>query len=645
MAWVQPNTEVRLLTGVPLNQDYIHTLYWDDNGETTQTMYFLGKTHKIFNPQTYQRNGTGVIRVREKFENLVHCNYMMYKNSSHQNKWYYAFVENVEYVNENTTEVSFTIDVMQTWYFDYKLIPCFVDREHYDNDTIGASTIDEAIEMGEYIVYDSVPLVPPHEAGTDGHFIIGIEYNTTNNQMLVWQQGNECEMQDIPSGESYYSMTNLVPRATQGTGIPFVANNQTSRENALLKLQNAIKLLDTETANIVCIYVVPSEIANMDATGDNGKDVIEYVGWTRLPYKEVSQPLYFPYRYRSTTYTPKNKKLYQHPYQLATVSDNAGNNKDYLWENFYNFNVPDMKARFLFRYNGAIDPTLELIPYHYNGVETYYNESTFITGFPSVLWSEDSYARWWAVNKTTWSTSMAMRVLDRIVASLQMSMGLTAYAGGRAMGALSTESTGFGTLRGTLRGKDGYIYSKQGYGIAGPDDQLKAGRSLLSSVGSDLAGLGKSSFVHGQTKSYEAMQSIVSLIAQKADAKRMEDSLHGGTGDNPFVLPQGLMFPTLFEYTISGEFAERIDHYLSTYGYACHEIKVPNIQDGQGHWQMVRDNWYYVKTVGCHVTGTLPTDVEMAIQDIYDSGITFWRDPSKVGDYEYYEWDNEVTTP
>ena len=41
---------------------------------------------------------------------------MMFQNSAYGDKWFYAFITSVEYVNDVTSNISFEIDVMQLGY-------------------------------------------------------------------------------------------------------------------------------------------------------------------------------------------------------------------------------------------------------------------------------------------------------------------------------------------------------------------------------------------------------------------------------------------------------------------------------------------------------------------------------------------------
>lgn len=108
-------TEVHLLN-VPLENDYKHTLYF--SSLTAQTSYFTSKRVHTGNNFTYQRKDQ-IIRYPKDYDELVGCNYVMYKNSSYSNKWYYAFITKMEYINDEVTAIHIETDVLQTWMFDY----------------------------------------------------------------------------------------------------------------------------------------------------------------------------------------------------------------------------------------------------------------------------------------------------------------------------------------------------------------------------------------------------------------------------------------------------------------------------------------------------------------------------------------------
>ena len=77
--------------------------------------------------------------------------------------------------------------------------------------------------------------------------------------------------------------------------------------------------------------------------------------------------------------------------------------------------------------------------------------------------------------------------------------------------------------------------------------------------------------------------------------------------------------------SIKKEFAQIIDDYFDMFGYATHRVKTPN----SAH----RQNWWYTKTIDCNIIGDVPNDYMNQIKQAYNSGITFWRNPSNFLNY------------
>ena len=82
---------------------------------------------------------------------------------------------------------------------------------------------------------------------------------------------------------------------------------------------------------------------------------------------------------------------------------------------------------------------------------------------------------------------------------------------------------------------------------------------------------------------------------------------------------------TIYKKSIRQEYAKIVDEYFTRYGYATKRNKIPN--------RNVRPHWTYTKTIGCTITGSMPADSARKICDIYNTGITFWNNPTELGNY------------
>ena len=166
MSAITPQTELRLLK-CPLEEDNKHQLTFAN--ATAQYNYFNGLTHLTADNFTYQRKDS-IIRYPEHIDNLLGYNYVMYQNEAYTNKWFYAFITNMEYVNDHMTNITIKTDCFQTWQFDIVYKKSFIEREHVNDDTVGNHTVPEQVETGEYVCNDKGYL---YSAGNTTYVVIG----------------------------------------------------------------------------------------------------------------------------------------------------------------------------------------------------------------------------------------------------------------------------------------------------------------------------------------------------------------------------------------------------------------------------------------------------------------------------------------
>ena len=211
MAVIAPQTDVYLLK-VPLEIDDINQLTFSST--TAQHNYFNSLPKIGVDNFTYQRKD-GTIRYGANFDSLVEFNYVMYRNDAYSNKWFYAFITGMEYLNDNVTAISIKTDVFQTWQFNLDYKRTFIEREHVNNDGIGVNTIDEGLEVGEYMENGLTSLYP-NKTITDasGNAISGVLANPVFFQVSELASGIsiadsmfDTAYNQVFSGLKYFAVT------------------------------------------------------------------------------------------------------------------------------------------------------------------------------------------------------------------------------------------------------------------------------------------------------------------------------------------------------------------------------------------------------------------------------------------------------
>lgn len=325
---VIPNTEVRLLSNVPLSNSYEHTMTFTD--KTAQSDYFKSKSAFTFTDFTYQRDN-GSIRVPQSYDSLYNCNYVMYRNNDFSTKWFYAFITKKTYVNPNMTEIEFELDVYQTWQFDMIFNPSFVVREHtkrWNSDgSPVVNTVDEGLNYGtEYKTVKVDRFIPYNNIFY--LVIVCTERMDTNGS------GVDPTVNGSPQPLTYYvhpfKMDGTTP-TVKVDGMNYGLSNINDVLKSLYKQTNAVN-------NIASMYVTEFfGYASMDGTTFTS-DILEPVtiqdstnSFNTLRAKGLNQ-------YGTLTQNMGDKysgftsvdesKLLMYPYTVTVLTDMKGNHQE-----------------------------------------------------------------------------------------------------------------------------------------------------------------------------------------------------------------------------------------------------------------------------------------------------------------------------
>ena len=111
-----PNSTLYLCKNVELDPNYNYTI--DFENITAQANYFDSKIateFEINEGYSYIRDSQS-LKVQANIDDLLGINYLFYNNG---NKRYYAFITKKEYINPTCTSLTFKLDVLQSFMFNY----------------------------------------------------------------------------------------------------------------------------------------------------------------------------------------------------------------------------------------------------------------------------------------------------------------------------------------------------------------------------------------------------------------------------------------------------------------------------------------------------------------------------------------------
>ena len=99
--YITPNSNIWILHGCPLDAGYEQTIIFDN--AANQRAWFTEFEKIALAGYSYQRVNANTLRVGLPAAQLYDCNYMIFQNTSYSNKYWYAFIEKVNYINDNVT--------------------------------------------------------------------------------------------------------------------------------------------------------------------------------------------------------------------------------------------------------------------------------------------------------------------------------------------------------------------------------------------------------------------------------------------------------------------------------------------------------------------------------------------------------------
>lgn len=383
-----PQSKLMICAGIPFNNNHKDILLFTD--ETSKYNYFTSKAKfPPISEVTYMRNQPGTpIRVEISADMLRDCNYIMYQNSAYGAKWFYAFITSVEYVNDGCSFIYFEEDFFQTWNLQAEIMPCFVEREHTNNDAIGANTLPENVELGPYITTAQTSL----KATNLSIYIL----STDANSKPFWNDP---------------AIVGGFPVPVYWVSLGTISDFSVSVMKTILDDYSAAGKAEA----IVGVFTAPANMVSTQAG-------IREQTLSCAP--------------RTLSYSPKNNKLYTYPYCALALSA-LGQGEILRYELFSG--AATLKIRGGFGGNMQVSA----IPQNYQGETESISHTLSIKDWPACAWVTNYYQNWLAQNKASLIINTATAAAQTIAG------GAIAYAsGGLAGGGMAV--SGVTQIAGTI---------------------------------------------------------------------------------------------------------------------------------------------------------------------------------------------------
>lgn len=308
------------------------------------------------------------IDINTNIENLINANYIRFNNG---NRLIYAFIDDLQFINQNVTRVTFEVDSYKTYRSDIVYKPTFVEREHVDDDTIGTHTVPEGLEYGEYIT-------------------TGAETNLINPNMVTAFFVNAYH-----DGSIWRNVTaNYYDGLIAPYRIYYFSQGSPGSHPEIDVIAHFLNdyISDGKEDNILGVITL-----NKDLLGEATAEVegIKYrVNDYDTPIvKNISYTLSNS-TYEFDGYIPKNNKLYCYPYRVLKWHNNAGNAR------YLKPEAQQVVGKFDFEIRSSMHTLAPVVKANLKSSRAVSDSDEYMTlsNYPQLAWNSNAYASYLANN-------------------------------------------------------------------------------------------------------------------------------------------------------------------------------------------------------------------------------------------------------
>lgn len=394
-----PETKLRLYSGVPWSDEYEHVRLYSSKAELLDHL------------ESYRRNIHGVdlshlapirvgnydIRVPFTEMKALNLNYLAFQNAGISDEWVFCFIDSIEWLSEKTTRINFSLDVFQNNFYSTNIKPCFVEYHHIPRreDGIGVNLVPVNLEAGETIVskHKKLNLTP-----TDCCIFV-----TRGTVEQSWFDGR------VENGVYCWGS---------------IGHYDVTTDDGLEKINGLLKEYNDQGAQDAVIGLFMSPKLCIGALG--GKEIKP-----KTTSMQISGNAFEGYK-------PKNKKLYSYPWLYCLADNNQGNTHIYRYEYSYN---QDKSIEFDSYGTIATLPQVLTAPKNYKTRENLthglMNEALINSSFPMCSFSSDTYRAWLAQNKSSIALSQVQTAVN---STIGLGTSIAGLAGGSLQGGINGAS-------------------------------------------------------------------------------------------------------------------------------------------------------------------------------------------------------------
>lgn len=444
--YVQPQSTVTLYSGIETGRKIAFS------SRANQQAYFARHmAMQAVNCTNIKK--TGKIRLEVAGSVVKNCNYISFINPNFDNLTVYCLITDYDYVNNECTDISWSIDWFQTYMFNVTYRSGNILREHLSSADYDLSLTDpynpaiEEFKTAENITV-SKDLEEPYKTFTynysgdetamycDSEFTarvaekaLDVVYGASNGTYTMICMSN-VDVDDLPGSESawFQSFIDYAKGTSQTPPSGCVADKMMCHEPGLpiFSFNTDMQTELNTSANAGAVesnLSMPYYVFIGEANNNNIETLLEHItlwggvnaviGLYSLPLSVImaafpninnsgtviTQPLAINVRNSKYFIDNKvnNKKLLNFPFSYIRMHDSLGNEKEYYYENFYRGGTTQTDCPFTITGRLGASIQMDLAPMRYKNYnmvgssQVGFDERMSIANFPQLGYNTDAF--------------------------------------------------------------------------------------------------------------------------------------------------------------------------------------------------------------------------------------------------------------
>ena len=295
-------SKIILCKGIKLDKSYTNVLSYSE----TQMLELCNNSNHLVaigDDYSFIRNN-GNIFTGFTYSQCLQANYIAFQNKDYDNKWFFAFIDDVIFKGEKNTEIQYTVDSWATWFDKWTTKKCFINRQHELVDTIGSNLVEENINIGEPIERSSTETT---ELGEEWCVAIESTYNPATNEDYT----GSYVQQGVPRAVPIF----VIPRQT--------LQGETESYFPIINLKNFLDYVNqrNKIESIINIYIIPQSLVSLGIEYTGGEGVHAFHFWSLEASQDTPNPITKTITKNTSfpDFTPKNMKVYTYPYNYLNL--------------------------------------------------------------------------------------------------------------------------------------------------------------------------------------------------------------------------------------------------------------------------------------------------------------------------------------